>query len=197
MKAYQTLTTDKVDQNNVLVDYLKEAAEEIKEKLDSMLRYFELADEAVRQLEAFIPGREMLESFCSAWQWNNKVYQAKSSRQKKHCEYERDFWLLYAQDQLDDQKDMTDQDFESFKQQAYERLDTIVRSSSLVEMVNSLIRPYLNTCKGQITQEMLNLIMFYHNHHIYNRGKRKNKAPIEILTGKKLDTSWLDILLAV
>src|SRR6266446_4844361 len=49
-------------------------------------------------------------------------------------------------------------------------------------MVNSFIRPYLNSCQGQITQETLNLIMFYHNHRRYKGGKRKGKAPIELLT---------------
>ena len=76
----------------------------------------------------------------------------------------------------------------------FEQLDGIVRASSLVEMVNSKIRPFLNSCKGQITQETLNLIMFYHNHSPYKTGKRKNKAPIELLTGVNLDKHWIDIL---
>ena len=74
-------------------------------------------------------------------------------------------------------------------------MDSIVRASSLVEMVNSLIRPYLNNCKGQITQETLNLIMFYHNHHRYKSGKRKGKAPIKLLTGEPLQHGWLELLL--
>jgi len=63
-------------------------------------------------------------------------------------------------------------------------LDSIVRASSLVEMVNGLMRPYCNSCKGQSTQEALHLIMFYHNHHRYKSGKRQGKAPMELLTGK-------------
>jgi hypothetical protein len=62
-------------------------------------------------------------------------------------------------------------------------------------MVNSLIRPYLNSCKGQITQETLNLIMFYHNHRRYKSGKRQGKAPIELLTGKPLEAPWWELLL--
>ena len=61
-------------------------------------------------------------------------------------------------------------------------------------MVNSLIRPYLQSCKGQITQETLNLIMFYHNHRRYKSGKRQGKAPIELLTGKPLEASWWELL---
>ena len=61
---------------------------------------------------------------------------------------------------------------------------SVVRASSLVEMVNGLLRPSCKSCKGQITQEALNLIMFSHNHHRYKSGKRQGKAPIELLTGK-------------
>jgi len=62
-------------------------------------------------------------------------------------------------------------------------------------MVNSLLRPYLNSSKGQITQETLNLIMFYHNHRRYKGGKRQGKAPIELLTGETLQGDWLDLLM--
>ena len=62
-------------------------------------------------------------------------------------------------------------------------------------MVNGFIRPYLHSCKGHITQEMLNLIMFYHNHHRDKSGKRKGKAPIELLTGQALQSDWVDLLL--
>jgi len=62
-------------------------------------------------------------------------------------------------------------------------------------MVNSLIRPYLNSSKGQITQETLNLIMFYHNHRRYKSGRRQGKAPIELLTGEALQGDWVDLLI--
>ena len=62
-------------------------------------------------------------------------------------------------------------------------------------MVNSFIRPYRNSCKGQITQETLNLIMFYHNHRRYTGGKRQGKAPIELLTGEALEADWVDLFI--
>jgi hypothetical protein len=37
--------------------------------------------------------------------------------------------------------------------------------------------------------------MFYHNHKKFNHGKRKDKAPIEILIGQQLQRHWLDILI--
>jgi hypothetical protein len=83
---------------------------------------------------------------------------------------------------------------EAITEAVFDSLDELVRSSSLIEMVNSLIRPYLNSCKGQITQETLNLIMFFHNHRYYKTGKRKGKAPIEILTRTKLEKHWTESL---
>jgi hypothetical protein len=86
-------------------------------------------------------------------------------------------------------------DIAPIKTLVFDQLDSIIRASSLVEMVNSFIRPYLNSSKGQITQETLNLIMFYHNHHRYKSGKRKGKAPIELLTGKTLEADWVALLI--
>ena len=41
-----------------------------------------------------------------------------------------------------------------------EALDAEVRSASLVENVNSALRPLLETCRGQVDQEMLELFAF-------------------------------------
>ena len=62
-------------------------------------------------------------------------------------------------------------------------------------MVHAFIRPSLKSCQGQITQETLNLIMLYHNHHRYKSGKRKGKAPIALLTGQALQSDWVTLLL--
>jgi hypothetical protein len=99
------------------------------------------------------------------------------SKKKRYHQSERDFWLACATGLLAE-------DVATRKALVFDKLDSIVRASSLVEMVNALIRPSLNSCKGQITQETLNLIMFYHNHRRYKSGKRPGKAPIELLTGK-------------
>jgi hypothetical protein len=85
--------------------------------------------------------------------------------------------------------------FDTLKALVFDKLDSIVRASSLVEMVNALIRPYLNSCKGQITQGALNLLMFYHNHRRYKSGKRQGKAPIALLTGEPLQAEWWELLL--
>ena len=56
---------------------------------------------------------------------------------------------------------------------SYAKLDKIVQSSALVECINSIIRSYLNTTKNHVTQELLNLVMHYHNHRRYRDGVRR------------------------
>ena len=109
------------------------------------------------------------------------------SKKKGYHQQERDCWLACADGLLGDACD-------TLKVLVFDKLDSIVRASSLVEMVNGLIRPSLNSCKGQITQEAFNLIMFYHNHRRYKSGKRQGKAPIEILTGELLEAPWWELL---
>ena len=64
----------------------------------------------------------------------------------------------------------------------------------MVECINSIIRPYLNTGKNNVIQEQLNLLMHYHNHRRYRDGVRKGKTPMEILTGKDQTKDWIEIL---
>ena len=129
---------------------------------------------------------DALDFLVLAWHHDHLVHQS-GSKPKRYHQRERDFWLACAEGLLGDE-------FDPLKALVFDKLDTIVRASSLVEMVNGLIRPYLNSCKGQITQETLNLIMFYHNHRRYKSGKRQGKAPIELLTGEPLEAPWWELL---
>ena len=129
----------------------------------------------------------IVEALALAWHHDHLVYQSHGQKKPYHRR-ESDYWLTFSEGLLDDQ-------FEEFKGLVFEKLDSIVKASSLVEMVNSLIRPYLNNSKGHITQETLNLIMFYHNHRRYKGGRRQGKAPIELLTGEALQSDWVDLLI--
>ena len=160
----------------------------LKAHLDEILLYMRKAQQVHKELSQMIGDEDLLKALCIAWASDHKLYQNPTAKQKAYLKDLRDFSLQYCQL-------IVPKRHKEMKEYVFKALDTIVRASSLIEAVNSLIRPYLNTCKGQITQEMLNLIMFYHNHRKFNHGKRKGKAPIELLTGQKLDKHWLDILL--
>jgi hypothetical protein len=163
------------------------AAASLKNNLDEILRYMKQAEEVYEYLCKKIGDEEVVKAFCIAWHSDHKVWQNPSTKQKAYLKDLRDTALQYCELILKEQ-------YKEIKEYVFMALDNIVRVSSLIEAVNSLIRPYLNMCKGQITQQTLNLIMFYHNHRKFRHGKRKAKSPIEILTGVKSDKHWVDIL---
>lgn len=75
-------------------------------------------------------------------------------------------------------------------------LDTNVRSSSPLEAINSVIRTTLNACRGQITQNTLNMLAFFWNHQVATRGKYAGTSPYERLTGIRESASAIDKILA-
>lgn len=167
---------------------IKEVVNSMRTRKDSLFVYFKIAEHILNQLSPSIGNPEALQALCLAWQFNHLSFQAKSAKHKHVLLREREFYLAYAEAILDDH-------FQQSMNLLFSSLDNVIRSSSLIETINSLVRPYLNSCKGNITQDALNLIMFYHNHRRFADGKRKGKAPIEILTGQDLNQHWLNLLL--
>jgi hypothetical protein len=158
----------------------------IRSHLNEILAPFAQAESIHGELLDLVP-QQILDALVLAWHHEHLSYQS-PTKQKHYHQHERQQWLDFAEGLLDNQ-------FEPLKVVVFEKLDTIVQASSLVELVNSFIRPYLNSSKGQITQETLNLIMFYHNHRRYKSGKRQGKAPIELLTGEALEADWVALLI--
>jgi hypothetical protein len=157
----------------------------IKAHIDDLLVPFEQGEAIYSQLLEVVP-HNALDALVLAWHHDHFCYQSQAKHKHYH-QRERDEWLACAAGLLDEA-------FEPLTTLVFEQIDSIIRASSLVEMVNSLLRPSLNSCKGHITQEALNLIMFYHNHRRYKNGKRKGKAPIELLTGETLESDWVELL---
>jgi hypothetical protein len=74
-------------------------------------------------------------------------------------------------------------------------MNTTERTSSMVENLNSRIRPYLFLRKN-IGKEYLELLRFYLNHSRFLRSEHKErvgKSPAELLT-KKPHINWLELL---
>jgi len=158
----------------------------IRSHLDDIVAPCEQAASIHAELLALIP-QPILDALVLAWHHEHLSHQSKA-QQKRYHQHASQQWLDFSEGLLHTR-------FESFKALVCEKLDAIVQSSSLVEMVNAFIRPYLNSSQGHITQETLNLIMFYHNHRRYKSGKRQGKAPIELLTGDTLRADWVDLLI--
>ena len=134
--------------------------------------------------------QDLLQSLFLAWQWNKSVIKSKEPSKKNRAIEERQFYLELAELFVGDKEK-----YRELKDGVFAELDEIVQASSMVECINSILRPYLNQSKNQVTQEFLNLFMFYHNHRRYHKGKRKGKTPMEILTGIEQKEDWIALLL--
>ncbi|MCK5537945.1 MAG: hypothetical protein KAI79_14050 [Bacteroidales bacterium] len=157
-------------------------------KIQKRLFYFydvaeRILQELKKETDSFV-----LELICLYWQIDRRVVKTKNSKTARKI-------VIYANRILADIKELTGDNFDVIFDKTIEKLNNIVQSSAAIECINSILRPYLNTCKNQPTQEFLNLFMFYHNHRRFKAGKRKGKTPMELFTGEKQDKSWLELLL--
>jgi len=166
---------------------LSKAVAKSRRALPNLLAYFDVAQTVVTALVRELPiAPATFRLVCRAHHWHKCRLTAKTPEARQVCaERERAVLARAASDRW-----YTDE----IQQHMYARLDQVVQSSSLVECVNSILRPYLNTTRNQVTQEFLNLIMFYHNHRRYRAGKRANYTPMELLTGQPQEADWLDLL---
>ncbi len=167
-------------------DKLPKLIKSIRSHIDDILVPFEQVESIHAELLERVP-QPTLDALVLAWHHDHLSNQSHGKKKHYHRQESR-YWLDFSEGLLGDQ-------FDELKELVFEKLDSIVKASSLVEMVNAIIRPSLNSSKGQITQETLNLMMFSHNHRRYKGGKRQGKAPIELLTGEALEADWVDLFI--
>jgi len=152
--------------------------------------YFQRIHEVYLQLLDRYP-HEVVRSITIGWQFERQATNINDYGLRKRLIQEAEFNFAFAALLMPEQHE----EYEIIKKKVREALDSEVRSSSLVENVNSNLRALLETCRGQVGQEMLDLFAYVHNHRRFLRGKRTGRAPIEILTGKELEKTWLESLL--
>ena len=162
----------------------------IKKALPDLLTYFNDALVAVKNCQKLTNNKDALKALYLAWQWNKSVIKSKVTSRKNRAIEQRQFYLELAELLVEDKEKHL-----ILKEKVMAELDSIIQASSMVECINSILRPYLNTSKNQVTQAFLNTFMFYHNHRRYHAGKRKGKTPMEILTGNKQEEDWITLLL--
>jgi hypothetical protein len=169
---------------------LSETIKTIRKILPELLNYFDSASKIVKDLKESNIDEDALNALCAGWQWHKRYIKSKKASSRSYCRDNEVFCLEIAEGYLQEKHDI-------IKEKVYNDLNHIVQSSAMVECINSIIRPYLNMSRNQISQEMLNLIMFYHNHRRYNSGERAHKTPYEILSGKKQEKDWLELLFEI
>jgi len=171
-------------------EHINKQVKSIEKILSNLLNYFKEAKEAIKRCKQLGMDDEIITTLTLAWQWNKTLIKVKKNeRRRKKAKAESLFYLEYAKDTLGDS-------YENIKERLFDELDNIIQSSSMVENINSILRPYLKHSKNQVTQEFLNLFAFYHNHRRFKAGKRKAKTPMEILTEEKQNKGWIELLTA-
>ena len=166
---------------------LNQALSSFASGLEGYWDYYQRAEASYQGLIQRYP-RDVVEGCACGWQLKRQSINSKDDGIRKRLAQEAEFYDDYAASLLPEH-------VEAIKKEVEETLDAEVRSSSLVENVNAALRPLLATCRGQVDQELLELFAYVHNHRRFGRGKRAGKAPIEILTGKEMEKTWLDSLL--
>jgi hypothetical protein len=149
--------------------------------------YYQRAEQVLQAFLRRYP-REVVQALACGWQLERQATNSKAYGIRKRLAQDAEFYFAYAATLLPEVS-------EALRKEMRAALDAEVRSSSLVENVNSTLRPLLETCRGQVAQPMLDLFAYVHNHRRFVRGKRAGKAPIEILTGKEMAKTWLTSLL--
>jgi hypothetical protein len=157
--------------------------------LEGYWGYYQRAEQVYQAYSTRYP-REVVQALALGWQLQRQARNSKTYGSRKRVAQDAAFYFAYA-------ATFVPEAGEVLHKERVEALDTEVRSSSLIENVNSALRPLLETCRGQVDQPLLDLFAYVHNHRCFVRGKRAGKAPIEILTGKEMDKTWLPSLLAM
>lgn len=166
---------------------LSKAVAKTRRTLPDLLAYFDVAQTVVTALVRELPiAPATFRQVCRAHHWRKRTITANTPEARQAC--------TASERALLDQAAKDGWYTEAIQRHMYDRLDEVVQSSSLVECVNSIVRPYLNTTRNQVTQELLNLIMFYHNHRRYRAGKRAKHTPMELFTGQPQEADWLELL---
>jgi len=191
LKDYQKVIAD-FDQALEYIKTLKNNSiskeiESIEKCKKDLFCFLKSAKSIVYKLSQTIDNKP-LKLLCLAWQYHKNMIKAKNAKRKNKLKKMEEKILQHA-------KELINKDFDAIKEDTYDNLNHIIQSSAAVENINSLLRPYLNSCKNQVTQEFLNLFMFYHNHHRFTSGERKGKTPMEIAIGIPQQKDWLDLLI--
>jgi hypothetical protein len=195
VQAEQIVSTALEMLEQLSINGIKEQIKDIRRVLPHLFSFLDTAKKGLEQIAQDIDPL-VLPYWTVAWQRFKKAAKIKNNYPKqKRMKMKATSDLDLLHDYYREQKG-NDFDFNRIKDTIFYALETAcAQSSAAVENVNSFIRPFLNQCRGQITQNTLNLLMFFHNHCPFDTGKRKGKAPIEILSGQKLDDHWADLIL--
>jgi hypothetical protein len=167
-------------------DKIRAAIKFLRGNLDDYWGYTKQLEKIIRQYAEVIP-EHTLRFLCVSWQLAKKAMAVKNSKLKNKLTEQAAEWMNVA---------LTGAD-EVLKNNAGKLLvdlDANIRSSSPLEAINSVIRGFLNSSRGQVTSESLNMIAFHINHKVATRGKYAGTSAFMRLTGKTYEETSIQRL---
>jgi hypothetical protein len=167
----------------------------IEKLIPTLFGFLDKAQECCQKIvENQLVEARHLPFWCLAWQYDKRSFKVKNNY--AHQKKLRDISKNWVHD-IQNESNLTNEDFIALQTTLFALFDAIVQSSASVEMFNSILRPFLNQSRDQISQQTLNLIMDFYNHKPFARGKRKGKSPHEILSGIKHEKDWIDKMMDI
>ena len=114
--------------------------------------YWGYSQRAEQVLQAFLRRypRDVVQALACGWQLERQATNSKAYGIRKRLAQDAKFYFSYAAALLPEVS-------EALQKEMSAALDAEVRSSSLIENVNSTLRPLLETCRGQVTQQIWGL----------------------------------------
>jgi hypothetical protein len=154
------------------------------------LQYFDEVEAAAEELNAAIVESDVRHCLFRLYACQQQLYTAYG--QRKRC---IQAYKTALEQSLSDH--LGEAEYRRLYQRVEQTLSLIIRSSSMVENTNSRLRRFFDSARGQINQSRLNLIRFYLNHKLFERGRRRGKTAAQLFHGDEASSEdWLSILLS-
>ena len=167
-------------------DKIRAAVKFLRNNLDDYWDYVKQLEDIVRKYAETIPEHTLC-FLCLGWQMERKSMAVKSRKLKGKLAKESaeivELALIGAGKELVEN---------AAKLRA--ELEANIRSSSPLEAINSVIRKFLNSFRGQVTPETLNMIVFHINNKVATRGKYAGTSALTRLTGETRDRTSIQQL---
>jgi hypothetical protein len=172
-------------EQEIAEETLQHGARYLRTHLEALLRYFDEVEDVATELKTALPEAATRQALCRLYAMEQDVRVA-SGRRKRRLEAQ---WIDCYQELL---TQISTAEYERGASLVAQRLDPIIRSSSVVENTNGRLRRFFNAARGQISQSRLNLLRFYLNHKPFERGRRQGSSPDQLFHGKHASSEhWL------
>ncbi len=171
-------------------DKLKERVRKFRPHLDDLLRYFDQVAVADQRLKDTIPDVTVRQELFRLYAWK-KAFRSATGKHRKCLKADIECWEEVLSEWLSPAR------FKRLYEKVDKELKVIIRSSSMVENINSRLRRFFDSARGQVNQNRLNLIRFYLNRKLFTRGPRMGMTPKQMFSGEKKPDHWLTELKTV